>query len=85
MLYGSIDSIKHNLLAVPFVSFCGNDSPNRNLLHVSTGRAYTGQCNDLVCYCQPQVDGFLVIAVHVLIDAVLLNHEHLTTHSQEFV
>ena len=43
MFNGSINGMKHNLLAVPFTSFCGNDSANRDFLHVSTGRTDTSQ------------------------------------------
>ena len=85
MFNGSINGMKHDLLAIPFASFCGDDPANGYFLHVSTGRTYTSQGDDLIGYSQPQVDGLLVIAVHVLIDAVLLNHEYLTTYSQEFV
>ena len=85
MFYGSINGIKHDLLAIPFTSFCSDDSANRDLLHVSTGRTYTCQGNDLICYCQPQVDRSLVIPIHVLINTVLLYHEHLATYSKEFV
>ena len=85
MLYGSINGMEHDLLAIAFATLSSDDSAYRNFLHVSTSRAYTSQGNNILCYGQPQVDGFLVIPVHVLIDAVLLNHEHLTTYSKEFV
>ena len=85
MFYGSINGMKHDLLAIAFATLSSDDSAYRNFFHVSIGRAYTSQGNNFVCYGQPQVDGFLVIPVHVLIDAVLLNHEYLATYSQEFV
>ena len=85
MLYGSIDGMKHDLLAIAFASFCCDDSADGDFFHVSTGRTYTSQGNNLACYGQPQVDGLLVIPIHVLIDAVLLNHEDLATYPQEFV
>ncbi len=110
MLYGCLDGAKHDLLAIAFATLSSDDSAYRNLLHVSTGRTYTSQGNNLdlrsslftlgkvdasitlfslthnlVCDSQPQVDGLLVIPVHILIDAVLLNHEYLTTYSKEFV
>ncbi len=31
------------------------------------------------------MNGLMVITIHVLINAVLLNHKHLATHSQEFI
>ena len=85
MFYGCLDGAKHDLFAIAFATLSSDDSAYRNFLHVSTGRTYTSQGNDLVSYCQPQVYGFLIISVHVLIDAVLLNHEHLATYSKEFV
>ena len=77
--------MKHDLFAIAFAPFGRNDSANGDFLHVSTGRTHTSQCHHFICCSQPQVDGLLVVSVHVLIDTVLLNHEHLATHSQEFV
>ena len=110
LFYGCLDDVKHDLLAIAFATLSNDDSAYRNFLHVSTGRTYTSQSNNLdlrsslftlgkvdasitlfslthnlVCDNQPQVDGLLVVAVNVLINAVLLNHEYLATHSQEFV
>ena len=85
MFNGSIYGMKHDLLAIAFVSFCRDDPADGDFFHVSTCRTYTSQGNDFTLYGQPQMNGFLVIAVQILIDAVLFNHKDLATHSEEFV
>ena len=74
--------MEHDLFAIAFTTHGGNDSANRNLLHVGTSRTYTSQSYNLVGYCQPQVNGCLIISVQILINAVLFNHEYLATHSK---
>ena len=85
MLHSCIDGMKHDLLAVAFAPLGCDDSADGNLIHVSSGRAYTSQGDDLVFDGQPQVEGLLVVAIKVLIDAVLLDHKDFATHSQQFV
>ena len=80
-----INGMKHDLLAIAFASLSGDNPPDGDFLHVSPCRTYTSQSNYLVCNSQPQMNRLLVITVHILIDAVLLDHKHLATNSQQFV
>ena len=59
MLYCSING-RHNLLAIPLPRSVGDDSAYRNLLHEFRQDRHD-KSNNLVCDCQPQVDGLLVI------------------------
>ena len=52
---------------------------------MGTGRTYTSQCYDLICYGQPKMNGLLVITIHILIYTVLLNHKDLASYSKEFI
>ena len=85
MYYGSINGVKHHLFSVALASYGSDDSTDGNLFHVSSCRTYTSQGNNSIFIRQPQVNGFLIITIHVLINAVLLYHKYLATHSQEFV
>ena len=85
MLYGRTDGIQHDLLAVAFAPFGSDDPADGNLRHVSSCRTNTGQSHNLIILRQPQMDSLLVITVQILIDTVLFHHEHIATHSQEFV
>ena len=85
MLYGCINGMKHDLFAVALASFGGDDSTDGNLFHVSSCRANASQSHHFISNSQPQVYSLLVITIHVLIDTVLLDHEHLAAHSQEFI
>ena len=82
---GRRDALQHDPLAIPFAAFGGDDTPDGDLLHVRPGRADPTQGDDLAAFRQPQVDGRLVIPVHVLVDAVLLHDENLAADPQEFV
>lgn len=84
-LHGCIDGMKHDLFAIALAPLSGDDPADRNLLHVGSCRAHTRQGDNLVFDSQPQVDGMLVVAVKVLINAVLLDHKDLATYSQQFV
>ena len=57
-------------------SHCGDNSADGYFLHVSTSRTDTGQGNNLISHSEPQVDGILIIAVQILINAVLLNKNY---------
>ena len=49
------------------------------------GGADPAQGDDLVAFREPQVEGGLVVPVHILIHAVLLHDENLAAGPQEFV
>ena len=66
MLNGCIDGMQHDLLAVAFAPFGGDDPADGDFLHVSTCRTYTSQSHNLIIQRQPQMDGILVITVQIL-------------------
>ena len=49
------------------------------------GGAHPAQGDDLVAFREPQMEGSLVVPVHILIHAVLLHDENLAADPQEFV
>ena len=53
MLNGRINGVKHDLLAVTFAAFGGDDPADGDLLHVGFGRAYSSQCDNLAFDGQP--------------------------------
>ena len=59
--------------------------PDGNLVHVRPGGTDPAQGYELVVFREPQVDGSLVVPVHVLIDTVLLHDENLAADPQELV
>ena len=85
MLPGRVDALQHDPLAIAFAAHGGDDTSDGNLLHMRPGRAYPAQGDDLVAFREPQMDGSLVIPVHVLIDTVLLHDENLAADAEEFV
>ena len=73
------------VVCIAFTAYGSDDTTDGDLLHVSAGRTYASQGNDLAGKRQPQMNSCLVIVVKVLIDTVLLDHEHLAAYPQEFV
>lgn len=80
-LYG----MEHDFTSIAFAPLCGDDTANGDFLHVGACRTYTGQGYYPPLNSHPEVDGLLVVAIKVLVDAVLLHHKHLATHPEEFV
>lgn len=77
---------QHNLLPIALATLRRNYPADGNLLHMRPGRTHPAQCNNPVFFVrQPQVDGRLVVVIHILIDAVLLYHKHIRANTQQLI